>query len=277
VVEHASWAADPGTRLADGWEPGADDTLLRAYVDGFADMCADVAQVVGGRVERDDAVLLADAGSPAPYLNGAVVLRPLADAEVDDVVTRAARFFAAGRGGPWVLFSPLPLPRLEHLGLAPIGHPPFMLRSVGAPRRKAPADLEVVAVDDAADLVRMETALRDFYPMPELAGAPPGSVLRPSLLEHDDYRWFLGLVDGEPVGTAMAHRKAHATHVEWITSDPQRRGKGYGEAMTWEATLAWPELPATLIASDAGRPTYERMGYLAVLRVTLWTGTRQAP
>jgi hypothetical protein len=45
--------------------------------------------------------------------------------------------------------------------------------------------------------------------------------------------------------------------------------------MTWEATLAWPDLPATLIASDAGRPTYERMGYLSVVRVTLWTGARQ--
>ena len=62
---------------------------------------------------------------------------------------------------------------------------------------------------------------------------------------------------------------AHSVHVEWITSDPARRGRGYGEAMTWEATLAWPDLPATLIASDAGRPTYERMGYLSVLRVTL--------
>jgi GNAT superfamily N-acetyltransferase len=276
VSELGSWAADPGTALADGWEPGADDTLLRTYVDGFADMCADLAELVGGRVERDETIVLADAGSPAPYLNGAVVLRPLATDEVDGVVRRAVRFFATGEGGPWVLFSALPLPRLEHLGLAPIGHPPFMIRPVGAPRREPPADLEVVVVHDEADLSRMETALRDFYPMPELIGQPPGSALRPAMLANPDYRWLLGLVDGEPVGTAMAHRRAHAVHLEWVTSDPARRGKGYGEAMTWEATLAWPDLPATLIASDAGRPTYERMGYLSVLRVTLWTGARQA-
>ena len=276
MSERSSWAVDPGTALADGWEPGAADTLLRTYVDGFADMCADLAELVGGRVERDETVVLADAGSPAPYLNGAVVLRPLATDEVDDVITRAARFFARGRGGPWLLFSPLPLPRLEHLGLAPIGHPPFMIRSVGAPRREAPSDLEVVEVRDEAGLLRIETALRDFYPMPELVGQSPGSVLVPGLLSNPDYRWLLGLVDGEPVGTAMTHRKAHSAHVEWITSDPARRGKGYGEAMTWEATLAWPDLPATLIASDAGRPTYERMGYLSVLRLTLWAGMRQA-
>ena len=89
---------------------------------------------------------------------------------------------------------------------------------------------------DEAGLLEMETALRDFYPMPELVGQPPGSVLPPAVLSNPDYRWLLGLVDGEPVGTAMAHRKAHSVHVEWITSDPTRRGKGYGEAMTWEAT-----------------------------------------
>lgn len=275
MSEHASWAAEPGTELADGWEPGAGDTLLRAYTDGFADMCADIAELLGGRVERDDTLVLADAGSPAPFLNGAVVLRPLATGEVDDVVQRATRFFAAGDGGSWLLFSALPLPRLEHLGLAPVGHPPFMIRAVGVPRREPPADLEIVEVRDEADLLRTERALRDFYPMTELDGLPPGSALRPELLANTDYRWFLGLVDGEPVGTAMAHRKAHSVHVEWITSDPARRGKGYGEAMTWEATLAWPDLPATLIASDDGRPTYERMGYLSVVRVTLWAGTRQ--
>jgi hypothetical protein len=141
VSELGSWAADPGTALADGWEPGADDTLLRTYVDGFADMCADLAELVGGRVERDETIVLADAGSPAPYLNGAVVLRPLATDEVDGVVRRAVRFFAAGAGVGLVNFSALPIPRLAHLGLAPLGHPRFLLRSVGARLRVRPAVL----------------------------------------------------------------------------------------------------------------------------------------
>ena len=40
--------------------------------------------------------------------------------------------------------------------------------------------------------------------------------------------------------------------------------------MTWAATLADPERPAVLVASDDGRPTYERMGYVAVARWTAW-------
>ena len=45
---------------------------------------------------------------------------------------------------------------------------------------------------------------------------------------------------------------------------------GYGEALTWAATCVDPSLPAVLIASDLGRPVYERMGYVATSRWTLW-------
>ena len=45
--------------------------------------------------------------------------------------------------------------------------------------------------------------------------------------------------------------------------------------MTWTATLSSPEQPAMLIASDLGRPIYERMGYLPVSRCTLWVGARR--
>lgn len=44
--------------------------------------------------------------------------------------------------------------------------------------------------------------------------------------------------------------------------------------MTAHATLAAPNLPAVLIASDLGRPVYERLGYRPLLRYTLWAGHR---
>jgi hypothetical protein len=64
------------------------------------------------------------------------------------------------------------------------------------------------------------------------------------------------------------------SHVEWVSSTPAVRGRGYGEAMTWAATLALPDRPSMLISSDAGRRTYERMGYLPLTRFTLWLGSR---
>jgi hypothetical protein len=48
------------------------------------------------------------------------------------------------------------------------------------------------------------------------------------------------------------------------------RGKGYGAALTWVATLADPTLPGVLIASDPGQPVYERMGYVRLTRVSMW-------
>lgn len=276
MADTSSWIADEGEELATGWERDATpDTLLRAYTDGFAGMCSHIALGAGGRVEHTEHLLLADAGSPAAYLNAAIVTTPLVDADVDAVIAEAQQFFAAASGGPWLLLAPTPIPDLRHLGLGLVGHPPFMVRGVGGARRDPPPDLEILEVTAAEDLHRLERACIDFYPMPEVAGRAAGSVFPvEALLAGEEYRWLLGLVDGRPVGTAMAHASTEAVHVEWITSDPSRRGRGYGEAMTWAATLVWPDRPATLISSDDGRPTYERMGYLPVSRVTLWSGTR---
>jgi hypothetical protein len=82
--------------------------------------------------------------------------------------------------------------------------------------------------------------------------------------------FFTGCVAGRPVATAAGHVAAGVNLVEMVATDPQARGSGYGEALTWAATRADPELPAVLLASDLGRPVYERMGYLAVSRWTMW-------
>jgi len=62
--------------------------------------------------------------------------------------------------------------------------------------------------------------------------------------------------------------------VEFVATVPEARGRGYGEAVTWSATMAEPDLPAMLIATDMGRPVYERMGYAALARWTFLVGSR---
>jgi len=42
--------------------------------------------------------------------------------------------------------------------------------------------------------------------------------------------------------------------------------------VTWAASSIDPSLPAVLIASDDGRPVYDRLGYLSIARWTLWLG-----
>jgi hypothetical protein len=60
------------------------------------------------------------------------------------------------------------------------------------------------------------------------------------------------------------------TEIDWVGTLPVARGRGVGAAVTWAATAVDPSRPAVLIASDPGRPVYERLGYLPINRFTLW-------
>lgn len=272
----SDWVADPGEHLANGWERDlpSSDSLLRAYTDAFSEMVVDLARAAGGRVVEDDDLVLADAGTPSAYTNAAVLRGPVRESDAAGIVSRATTFFAEAPGGPWLLFSPLPTPDLRSHGLGPIGHPPLMFRAQGGERRPPPPELDVVRVTDPAALQTFERTVIEAYPFPELAGLDAGTFTPPSLLDDDRFLFFLGLVDGQPVGTSVAHLGTSMSHVEYVSASPRVRGRGYGEAMTWPATLADPDAPSMLIASDLGRPTYERMGYLTMARFTLWAGTR---
>jgi hypothetical protein len=272
----SDWVADPGEHLANGWERDlpSDDSLLRSYTDAFAEMVVDIARAAGGRTLEDDDVVVADAGTPSAYTNAAVLLGPVGESGAADVVSRITAFFDEAPGGPWLVFSPLPTPDLRPNGLGPVGHPPLMFRPQGDARRPPPPGLETVRVADAETLQTFERTAIDAYPLPELAGVGAGTFMPASLLDDDRFLFFLGLVDGEPVGTSMAHLGASMSHVEYVTTTPSARGKGYGEAMTWPATLADADAPSMLVASDLGRPTYERMGYRTMTRFTLWAGAR---
>jgi hypothetical protein len=272
----SDWVADPDEHLADGWERDlpSDDNLLRAYTDAFVEMVEAVARAGRGRVLHEDEFAASDTGSPVGYLNAAVLLAPLSESRAEAVVARVTSFFEEGQGGPWTLFSATPTPDLRSYGVKPVGHPPLMLRTPGGDRPPPPPDLEIVHVADAETLRTFEQTAIHAYPMPELEAAGAGGFMPASLLDDDTFRFFVGFVDGQAVSTSMAHLGGSITHVEYVTTMPAVRGRGYGEAMTWPATLVDPAAPSMLIASDLGRPIYERMGYLTVARFTLGAGAR---
>lgn len=271
----SDWAADPDEHLANGWERDlpSDDNMLRAYTDAFVEMVETVARAGGGRVLHEDEFAAADTESPNGYMNAAVLLAPLSESRAAVVIARLSSFFAAAPGGRWMLFSATPVPNLRPYGVKPVGHPPLMLRTPGGNRRPPPPDLEIVEVADPETLRTFEQIAIEAYPMPEFADSGRG-FMPASLLDDDRFRFFLGFVDGQPVATSMAHLGSSMSHVEYVTTMPAVRGRGYGEAMTWPAALVDPDAPSMLIASDLGRRIYERMGYLTVARFTLGAGAR---
>jgi GNAT superfamily N-acetyltransferase len=104
--------------------------------------------------------------------------------------------------------------------------------------------------------------LAEGFPAP-YSPAPPALLGGPA-------RFWLAWADGEPVGTALSYVAHGVVDVEAVATLPGHRRRGIGAALTWAATLADPDLPAVLMASDDGVGVYREMGYLPVTRWTPW-------
>jgi len=251
--------------LEDGWlattPPG--DTVLRDYVDSSVHYFADVGRAVGSVVVDDEDVAGSHHGAAFPFANMLVTRRPLDRDGWLGVLERTRTAFAGL--GAFVIASPFPTPDLRDAGATLVGHPPFMVRAAGDAPVPAPAGLEIEAVTTAAALEVFESTLVAAYP-----AGPGGNLFTPPILDVDGITLWLARLDGEPVATSLAHHGGGVNGVEMISCLPAARGRRVGEAMTWMPTLVQPDRPAALIASDLGRPVYERMGFVALLRFTLW-------
>jgi hypothetical protein len=250
-----------------------DDTYLRRFLLNWAGMCAGIAQSLGGRSLDHPRMRLADSGRPAAFSNCATLLTPLtpetAAATLDDIAT----FFAFNdpeRRGEVLLISAWPTGDLRPYGWSLMGHPPVHLLPAGVTPRPEPPELRIEEVHDLATLHAWERVAIDGYPLEALAGAPPGALVSPRWLDDSRSRLWLGWLDDRPVCASAAWTEHGINDVTLVATVPDARRRGYGEALTWRAARADPALPAMLLSSDDGRMVYERMGFLPLLRMTLW-------
>jgi predicted GNAT family acetyltransferase len=88
------------------------------------------------------------------------------------------------------------------------------------------------------------------------------------------WRFYNGYEGDRCVATAASWLSDTVTVVEFVSVRAECRGKGYGAAITAAATHAEPGRTAMLIASDLGRSVYDQLGYLPLLRYTLYLGLR---
>lgn len=257
---------DEGEHLTDGWGPDTppDDTFKRRAVLVHASWPVAVASALGCPSRRTNRWSGAHLANTGELTNPVILTQPVPQPDAASLVAEIGDLIPATT--PYFLLNPWVGPDLAPHGLALLGHPPLMVRFPAPRPDRDPGGVRVVEVRDEADLAMAEGILIAGYPMP---GSTPGSVLQPGLLDGTTRVW-LGYVDDEPVSVAAAHQAAGAILVEYVAVLPAARGRGAGAAVTWAATLADPEVPAVLVASDDGRPTYERMGYLPLERWTAW-------
>ncbi|HEY7094753.1 MAG TPA: hypothetical protein VH393_16335, partial [Ktedonobacterales bacterium] len=134
--------------------------------------------------------------------------------------------------------------------------------------------LRIEEVRDEAGLQAFERVIIEGFPISELAGQGPGAAFKVEMLADERQRLWVGWEGARPVSAASAFVAAGVNNVALVATLPEARGRGYGAALTWRATLADLHLPAMLLATDDGRPVYERLGYLSLFRFTLWARNR---
>ncbi len=251
--------------LTHGWEPDLppEDSLIRRYLCATTDVSAFMTRAVDGRVTRWDDVFAADPASAILFDNLAVLLQPSTLCDIDEVVTRLLDFFPPERH--FCLLSAWPIPDLSDR-LELMGHPPFMLRPAGGSPPPLPDGLRIQPVRTEDDLRVFVDTLVTGYPLPEARAAP---LVTAAMLD-GPVRMFVGYLEDQPVGTAGARLGHGLVDVEWVSTMPQARGRGVGAALTWAATACSPGDDAALIASDAGQPIYQALGYLRLQRFTVW-------
>lgn len=271
-----SLAAGEGEHLEDGHSPTTPpgDNLQLDFARGETLAYGALVAANGGRLHHDETLglHLTDLGLPTPFANTAHLTRPLPDAAAPALVDTLRAFYASRDGGPFLLMSAWRTPDLRDFGFAPVGHPPLMFRPPGGDTITAPG-LRIERARDAARLADFERTLIEAYPVPELVPITPQRFLHPAVLQ-SSWQFFVGYEGDLPVATAGAYVTDAMTMVELVSTRAECRGKGFGTAITAAATFAAPDRPALLISSDLGRGSYDRLGYLPMLRFTLWIGPR---
>ena len=182
-------------------------------------------------------------------------------------------FFAQRQGGPWLLWSGWPTPELGRLGYVLWEHPSIMVRPPGGEAPPSPPELRIVEAQHAGRLADVERVLVEGYPLIGLEKRLPGCLF-PARALGGRFRFWAGYVGEQPVSVAAALVDEAVVHVCFVATRPEARGRGYGAALTWRATIADPGRPALLEASDDGRAVYERMGYRVAARMSLWERPR---
>lgn len=89
---------------------------------------------------------------------------------------------------------------------------------------------------------------------------------------------YLGIVEGRPVATSLRITTGRVAGVYFVSTLPELRRRGFGEAMTWRAAVDGRREGCTLSylqASVMGRPVYEKMGYRLVEWYQEWSAPAQ--
>ena len=247
--------------------------VVDSGVHNMARMWEAPARTMGGRWARWDDAWAADSTLPTRLLNRVTIVRRHPPSAAGQLAERIEEFYAARPdGGEYLVNDPWATADLEPYGFTRWRSLPFMIRHPRAapPRRSDLKIRECRSPDDFADFV---STLVEGFGLQELEDVPTNRILDERILTEPAVRCWIGVLAGRTIGTSVALVAGGVVGVYLVSVLPAMRGRGFGQDLTWHATLA-DRAPATLQASAMGLPVYRRMGYGNALECATWIKSR---
>ena len=135
----------------------------------------------------------------------------------------------------------------------------------------APPAVPVIEVHDPDTLAEAERVMVDGFPFPRYQPWVRAQALPPRVLTLPGWRVWLAYADAAPAAAAYTYDDGHATGVYWLATLPEHRSRGLARAVLAAAIAGRPDHEFTLVATEAGRPLYESLGFATVATVAWHT------
>ena len=254
---------------------GSVELSIRHFVDAWRLMCSGAP---GYAEESAHGIHYVFSGIPVPFFNVALVTDASVAAEALGAAGERACDWASTRGAPWLFVvtnetlvaGTDAAAALDACGMVPLMPLTGMIAQHVAPPLTVPAGLQlmrpldddrcaaIVDVNGLAYGMDLEAAKAILGKQAFWAGHFPA----------------LGLAEGTPACAAAVMMVDGYRYVALVATDPARQRRGYGELVMRHAlalsALAHGDVPTTLHATEAGRPIYERMGYVPIAAHTVF-------
>ncbi len=262
-------AASGPERLESGWDPDTppDDSVMLQIVHAVAGDILSLAGAAGARSMATGEFVAVDVGEAGAFTNFAVLLRPLSPDNESDVIEQISAFYInKGISGFAGIFTLWPAPDFRNHGWTLGGHPPVHYLPPNASPGSDPPDLAIRLAKSVDDLVKIVECANAAYG----TESDPHALVSSRSLEDPRRRYWIAELDGRVVGGASSWLGDALTYVSLVATHPDFRRQGIGRALTWRASLVQPGKPAALLSTDEGRLLYDQVGFLRLLRMTLW-------
>jgi hypothetical protein len=138
-------------------------------------------------------------------------------------------------------------------------------------------DVDVTPVTTPSELATWERVAVEGYPLDELVPLVPGSLAPPALLDDERLGFYVGSSAGEPRSASALFVSHGIGSFAFAATLPAARGEGHWHRHAAARLHDRPDVWMTGIFSDFSRPLAEHIGFMPLLRLTLWTFQRGTP